>query len=159
MAKSAVTYWVIAVEGESLTEEVSERKLGRVIDSTESDGSTVTVNNNTRKSSLHPSSTNNTGSSKTKGKAVRRGTTAKVSSQNAAAVNLTLRKTTRSTRRSGEPVELLAGIEHIPATTKKTTSKRKFQDDGNVTKIKLMTGTLYLYKGKRPYRAEFVRSK
>ena len=60
---------------------------------------------------------------------------------------------TRSTRGSGE-VELLP---ELPVKKKVPKVKKVVQDD-NVTVVKMLTGTLYLYRGDRP-RAEFVRFK
>ena len=60
---------------------------------------------------------------------------------------------TRSTRGSGE-VELLPE----PPAKKKVVKVKQVVRDDNVTVVKMLTGTLYLYRGDRP-RAEFVRFK
>ena len=60
---------------------------------------------------------------------------------------------TRSTRGSGE-IELLP---ELPVKKKASKGKRVAKDD-NVTVVKMLTGTLYLYRGDAP-RAEFVRFK
>ncbi len=60
---------------------------------------------------------------------------------------------TRSTRGSGE-VELLPEL----PVKKKVQKVKKVVQDANVTVVKMLTGTLYLYRGDRP-RAEFVRFK
>lgn len=60
---------------------------------------------------------------------------------------------TRSTRGSGEAV-LLPEL----SVKKKVVKGKKVAKDENVTVVKMLTGTLYLYRGDRP-RAEFVRYK
>ncbi len=60
---------------------------------------------------------------------------------------------TRSTRGSGE-VELLPEL----PVKKKASKGKRVAKDANVTVVKMLTGTLYLYRGDRP-RAEFVRYK
>ena len=61
---------------------------------------------------------------------------------------------TRSTRGSGAEVELLPEL----PVKKKVPKVKKVVTDDNVTVVKMLTGTLYLYRGGRP-RAEFVRFK
>mmetsp|Transcript_5417 Transcript_5417/g.9706 ORF Transcript_5417/g.9706 Transcript_5417/m.9706 type:complete len:245 (+) Transcript_5417:51-785(+) len=61
---------------------------------------------------------------------------------------------TRSTRGSGEAVLL----PELPVRRKNIFKTKKVKKDENVTVVKMLTGTLYLYRGDRP-RAEFVRSK
>jgi len=61
---------------------------------------------------------------------------------------------TRSTRGSGEAVLL----PDLPARKKIFFRTKKLTKDENVKVVKMLTGTLYLYRGDRP-RAEFVRFK
>eukprot|EP00579_Thalassiosira_antarctica_P030004 CAMPEP_0202033536 /NCGR_PEP_ID=MMETSP0905-20130828/66099_1 /ASSEMBLY_ACC=CAM_ASM_000554 /TAXON_ID=420261 /ORGANISM="Thalassiosira antarctica, Strain CCMP982" /LENGTH=274 /DNA_ID=CAMNT_0048597441 /DNA_START=43 /DNA_END=870 /DNA_ORIENTATION=- len=61
---------------------------------------------------------------------------------------------TRSTRGSGEAVLL----PDLPVRRKNIFKAKKVKKDENVTVVKMLTGTLYLYRGDRP-RAEFVRSR
>jgi len=61
---------------------------------------------------------------------------------------------TRSTRGSGEAILL----PELPTRKKKTFALKKVKKDENVTVVKMLTGTLYLYRGERR-RAEFVRTK
>lgn len=62
---------------------------------------------------------------------------------------------TRSTRGSGEAILL----PDLPIKRKKTFAKgKKLKKDENVTVVRMLTGTLYLFRGDRP-RAEFVRFK
>jgi hypothetical protein len=61
---------------------------------------------------------------------------------------------TRSTRGSGAEIELLPEL----PVKKKVPKVKKVVTDDNVTVVKMLTGTLYLYRGDRP-RAEFVRFK
>ncbi len=57
------------------------------------------------------------------------------------------------TRSSGE----VAILPELPMK-KKAAKEKRVKKDENVTVVKMLTGTLYLYRGDRP-RAEFVRSK
>ena len=57
------------------------------------------------------------------------------------------------TRSSGE----VALLPELPLK-KKAAKEKRVKKDENVTIVKMLTGTLYLYRGDRP-RAEFVRSK
>ena len=61
---------------------------------------------------------------------------------------------TRSTRGSGEAVLL----PELPVRKKKLYKVKKVKKSENCTVVKMLTGTLYLYRGERP-RAEFVRTK
>jgi hypothetical protein len=67
----------------------------------------------------------------------------------------TSRVGTRTTRGAGEA---LAGLLPDTLTRKKGVPKKKFKKDENVVVVKMLTGTLYLYRGENP-RAEFVRTK
>ena len=58
------------------------------------------------------------------------------------------------TRSSGE----VALLPELPFKKKKAAKEKRVKKDENVTIVKMLTGTLYLYRGDRP-RAEFVRSK
>ena len=62
---------------------------------------------------------------------------------------------TRSSRGSGAEMVLLP---ELPVRKKQLFKTKKVKKDENVTVVKMLTGTLYLYRGDRP-RAEFVRSK
>ena len=61
---------------------------------------------------------------------------------------------TRSTRGSSEAVLL----PELPARRKNLFKTKRIKKDENVKVVKMLTGTLYLYRGDRP-RAEFVRTK
>jgi len=61
---------------------------------------------------------------------------------------------TRSTRGSSEAVLL----PELPARRKNLFKTKRVKKDENVKVVKMLTGTLYLYRGDRP-RAEFVRCK
>lgn len=61
---------------------------------------------------------------------------------------------TRSTRSSGETLLM----SELPPKKKNLFKTKRVKKDENVKVIKMLTGTLYLYRGDRP-RAEFVRSK
>ncbi|KAL7540823.1 hypothetical protein ACHAWF_006791 [Thalassiosira exigua] len=78
----------------------------------------------------------------------------KVAKKSKAAKAASTRIGTRSTRGSGEAVLL----PELPARKKKLFKTKKIKKDDNVTVVKMLTGTLYLYRGDRP-RAEFIRTK
>ena len=61
---------------------------------------------------------------------------------------------TRSTR---GPTEAILLPEH-PVRKKNLFKKKKIKKDENVKVVRMLTGTLYLYRGERP-RAEFIRFK
>ena len=69
------------------------------------------------------------------------------------------RVTTRAQSSAESQVNLLPGIDDVvlPNKTPKL-PKKKISRDESVTKVKLLTGTLYIYRGKTR-RAEFVRTK
>lgn len=69
----------------------------------------------------------------------------------------TTNQTRAVTRSKGGSVDLFKGIESVPVV-KKPSPKKRGDEGGNMQKIKLLTGTLYLYRGRYP-RAEFVRTK
>jgi hypothetical protein len=160
-SKSSATSQTTTVTDTKEEKDASGRKVGRILLVADSDGSTIPVD---AAVSTTPKGTISHARHKPlpKEKPHKKTTTVakpvvKLAAKPAVA-SAKSNNSTRCTRRSGGQVELLAGIEYLPVT-KKTAPKRKFRDDGNVTKVKMLTGTLYLYKGKRPFRAEFVRSK
>jgi hypothetical protein len=61
----------------------------------------------------------------------------------------------RTTRGSGEA---LAGLLPDVMPRKKAVPKKKLKKNENVVVVKMLTGTLYLYRGENP-RAEFLRTK
>ena len=81
-------------------------------------------------------------------------TTSKSMNSKATSSNTNTRIVTRSTRGSGEAVLL----PELPMKKKVPSKGKKVAKDENVTVVKMLTGTLYLYRGDRP-RAEFVRYK
>ena len=136
----ASTHWKVSIEGKESEEDVSERMLGRVLDVSESDGSTVST-----------TTTSGVGSSG-KEKAASKPTVVK------AARTTNKRSTRAATRSAGGDVELLTGIENIQLPKKPASKNNRVRKDPNVVKVKMLTGTLLLYRGKIR-RAEFVRSK
>ena len=81
-------------------------------------------------------------------------TTSKSTNSKVTSSNTNTRIVTRSTRGSGEAVLL----PELPMKKKVPSKGKKVAKDENVTVVKMLTGTLYLYRGDRP-RAEFVRYK
>ena len=81
-------------------------------------------------------------------------TTSKSMNSKVTSSNTNTRIVTRSTRGSGEAVLL----PELPMKKKVSSKGKKVAKDENVTVVKMLTGTLYLYRGDRP-RAEFVRYK
>ena len=61
------------------------------------------------------------------------------------------------TRSKGGTTEMLLLPDEFPKKKAKPKMKRIKKDD-NVTIVKMLTGTLYMYRGNKP-RAEFIRSK
>lgn len=183
-SNSSSTHWLVSVEGNSKEEDVSERYLGRVLpkeadgDSNGSNGrrspksgSAVVRKPATRKDSrvtnntddeAKASSDNNSGGKLRATKAAARGKpaakTAYKAKASAQAAKAALAPRKYATRRGkGEGEELYEGIDKI--TSKKPKPRvpaPKPGPDETVIKVKMLTGTLYLYRGLRP-RAEFVR--
>jgi hypothetical protein len=174
--------WMVSIEESSLEEDISEDMLGRVLvadgaASVESnsviiDGShsTVSTSNSTSNNNNNNASTTTASDTNTK-KAV---TAVKVLQDRKHHSSSTVRRNNQvispkraaRTRSSAtDPSELYDGVEEVvlPPTKRRTTRKngtnlRLQAGETSVDKVPLLTGTLYLYRG-RSRRAEFIRHK
>lgn len=166
---SAISHWRVSLSQEDERglpvdeeEDVSERRLGRVLDATtpmttavqpnnESDESTVSVTpSDSADKAISVKSTAVKGPKG--GRKVKTTTKARRSGHNP-------RVSTRAaTKNAGHPVTLLRGIEEIALPPKKPVTQQKTRHGQPVQVVKLLTGTLYLYRGNQR-RVEFVRTK
>lgn len=152
----AKSHWMVSVQGSSDSEDISETKLGRVLD-------TATETANSSDSSLSGSTAgsvaNNNGSPSTKARSKTKRVHKKSSPKAPdSAEQRRLHHTRACTRSNGDNSELLGGIEQVDLPPLRKKRKVVKANDRNVTVVKMLTGTLYLYKGKHR-RAEFIRSK
>jgi hypothetical protein len=172
--------WMVSIEGSLSEEDISEGMLGRVLVTdgggasveSYSDGSHGAVStSNSNKND--PTLTTTAPNTKTKKAA----TAVKVtqdrkhhSSTSATHLNnqgIIPKRTTRTRSSAADPSELFGGIEDVvlpPAkrirgTTRKNGASPRLQaGETSVVKVPLLTGTLYLFRG-RSRRAEFIRHK
>lgn len=159
----ATPHWVVSVEGESSNDEelVSEKSLGRVLESHDSDDTIKSATMD--KTAKKPPPAKKVTKAKTKvNRAVASSaatTTAAVASASAASksTSSSRRMNTRAaSKRGGDGhVSLNDGI----GVERKVPSPRprKRQGDGSVVEVKMLTGTLFMYRGDHP-RVEFIRT-
>ena len=158
------SYWTVSVEGseESSEEDISETMLGRVVDrsnasAAESDESTVAVRDSSASAASRKLAQRKTTKAK-KAKKISKG--AKHRKKDVVAEPA---HTTRAaTRSAGSPVELYGGIEEIVIPHKPRPVKLapgESVSNGNVTKVQMLTGVLYLYWDGPKRHAKFVRTK
>jgi hypothetical protein len=137
---------VVSVEGDSNEEEViSEKALGRVLDdSDDSESATieklVTIEKSTEKSTKKP---------------VKKGTKAKnkVTSGNKS----TRRMNTRATSKNGNGSQSALNDRIDMERRAPSPRPKKKQGDETVIEVKMLTGTLFIYRGEN-HRVEFVRT-
>ena len=147
---SSVTHWVVSVGNEKM--DLSENYLGRLIDGTsDSDNNSVAGSETVATKKTNPKKRKGGGhhgrNKRTVGKHQRSSSSVLASNSN---------HTRSVTRSKGVESELFKGIESIPVIKKPAPGPSRAVDK-NCTKVKMLTGTLYLYKN--PRRAEFVAAK
>jgi hypothetical protein len=127
-----VIHWIVSVHGTSEEEVISEKMMGRVLDDTvQSDNSTF---EKSHKDQIP----------------AKKAQTAKVK------VTSKRKKTQRhfmTTQHGGEP-EFRGGIVVEPRQEPKPTTR---SGDGEVIEVKMLTGTLFIYRGEN-HRVEFART-
>mmetsp|Transcript_4458 Transcript_4458/g.5169 ORF Transcript_4458/g.5169 Transcript_4458/m.5169 type:complete len:216 (-) Transcript_4458:83-730(-) len=167
--ESSVLHWIVSFDGESEKEEITEKYIGRLVESSETESHKS--NNLFKISSANTNKSGNKNSIKAKKshRILPRAGKYENSSQ--------VRPSTRSTAKHkcgekklkcGEKT-LDCGEKKIKCDEKKNLKAnkniKKISKDQNrstnkketVVKVKMLTGTLYLYRGNRP-RAEFIRT-
>lgn len=134
-----VTHWIVSVDGSSEEEVISEKMLGRVLETVDqSDSSTIekTLKENPAK----------------------KVTKAKIKSASSASINqkkVIRRINTRAAAtKAGEEGLLDEGLE---VERRPTPRPKKKDGDETVIEVKLLTGTLFIYRGEN-HRVEFVRT-
>jgi hypothetical protein len=179
--------WMVSIEGSLSEEDISEGMLGRVLvtdgggASVESfsDGShsavstsNITTTNNTNASALTSTAPNtNTKKAVTAVKVTqnrKHHSSTSTATRRNNQVSTTPKRTTRTRSSAADPSELFGGIEDVALPPTKrvrkrnghgtTTSTRLQAGETSVVKVPLLTGTLYLFRG-RSRRAEFIRHK
>lgn len=127
-----VTHWIVSVDGSSEEEVVSEKMIGRVLDDLEqSDSSTV---EKTQRDRIP----------------VKKASVSKVKfAPRGKKVNRHINK-----RPSGEEPEYGGDMESLP---KQAPKPKKKPGDETVIKVKMLTGTLFIYRGEN-HRVEFNRT-
>ena len=170
---------MVAVDGKE--EDVSERMLGRVLDgrtsaiataseTSSSDSSTMAAAAAIVSASPSPSSRDASLNKKTTTKKKKQKQHPPVVRKTVAAKNKHIKPnhhantgTRRAvTRSAGPSVELLSGIDEIvlpPKPPKPTSNKKASSSDNNVIKVKMLTGTLYMYRNGPHRSVKFVRTK
>ena len=157
MSPSSANRWIVSFEGEEHEEEITEKYIGRLVDSNESDS----LSTQSRKPAPIKSSSRDMGKNKSNAvpqqKAARAGGNRKTKHLSpAASAADSDRPSTRFTTRSSKAEKILyTGIKD-----KKVPKGKKSKKGGpneTVVKVKMLTGTLYLYRGENP-RAEFIRT-
>ena len=167
------THWLVSVEGDgqqgnSDEEEISERYLGRILANKEDDSSSNSshakkVGLTTRKENgSTKSSSSKGGSNKSPSVAAKAKDTSKAAAKVPAkkTTNAPSKYGTRASRRQrGDDSELFVGdnIEKMVPKKKPRVVAPKVGPDETVIEVKMLTGTLYLFRGAKP-RAEFIRT-
>jgi hypothetical protein len=100
---------------------------------------------------------NNSNNNNNKATAHKKGATRAKAFASATAAPISVPRKYATRRGKGDGQELFEGIDKITKIKKKArVPAPKVSPDETVIKVKMLTGTLYLYRGLRP-RAEFVR--
>eukprot|EP00980_Cylindrotheca_fusiformis_P008184 scaffold1734_cov196-Cylindrotheca_fusiformis.AAC.6 len=131
-APGATTHWVVSVEGPNDEEVISEKALGRVLDGSESDESSMssTIQKTEEMETKVVKKT-----TKTKAKAAKRKSAPR----------------TKSKRKKRLEDMMLVAPRRAPAPKPK-----RQEGDDDVTEVAMKTGTLFMYRGSNP-RVEFIR--
>jgi hypothetical protein len=139
--EGGVTKWMVSVDGGSDDEElISEKMLGRILDTSESD-------DNSSKSAMVDKTVKQPPAKKTSKE--------KTKHVAGGASDANRRVNTRAaTKMGGTHNELFSGLD---ATRKAPAKPKKKQGDETVVEVEMRTGTLFIYRGNHP-RVEFVRT-
>lgn len=144
--ESNVAHWMVSFEGDAEEHEVTEKYIGRLIESSETESI---------KSADDPPSPKAGSATSAKGKNAAAARKEKSPPRKAAPASPHrgggAKPSTRSTIKDGK--SLLKGIKAI----KKQPRGKELGENESVVKVKMLTGTLYLFRGENP-RAEFVRT-
>jgi hypothetical protein len=178
------SHWIVVVSDQGEEEDISERMLGRVLVDNNNNGSTVAAESDssstmaalvdaivakpivaavstTKKRLAQNNKALNAAGSKATTKAAACAASKNIKATIASSGRV--HSTRAVTRSSGPSVELLRGIEEYvlppkPRAAVAVTKGSSGGDTANLVKVKLLTGTLYLYRGPKKY-VKFVRTK
>lgn len=145
-----VAHWIVSFEGDTEEHEVTEKYIGRLVDNSE----TESIKSRDSPLPTTKSSSSSIGSASLgkspNGNAAKKGKSPPRKS--ASPHRGGAKPSTRSNNKDGK--SLLKGIK----TTKKAPrGQKQLGENESVVKVKMLTGTLYLFRGENP-RAEFVRT-
>ena len=129
----ATTHWVVSVEGPQDEEIISEKALGRILGADDSDGSTI------EKSTRNPT---------------KKTTKVKAKLNEPKKVK---RKTKTRAKRKGKSESDVDEMQNEVIKAPPPKPKKK-QGDESVVEIRMLTGTLLMYRGTANRRVEFVRT-
>jgi cytoskeletal protein RodZ len=165
---SGVSHWMVSFEGSDLSEEdVSERMLGCVMNSSaaESDTSTVAIQASEESSAsamaVAPKKIFAVHSMKKKTKTAPKARKATTAQQKQVQLPRRVHTTRAAARTAGASVELFSGIEEIslPPKPKKPASSSSSSRNGGMVKVQMLTGTLFIYRDGPKRHVKFVRTK
>jgi hypothetical protein len=153
-----VDHWVVSFDGETKEQEVTEKYIGRLVESseTESEEKESAPAPVTLPAKVPPAGGNNS-KAKTNGKGVKKGKSPPpAKSKNGDSNGENGRPSTRATFKQGAgDKKILKGIKGVKKGSRSRTPS--VSENETVVKVKMNTGTLYLYRGENP-RAEFIRT-
>lgn len=162
-ATQIIDHWIVSFEGDAEEHEVTEKYIGRLVESTDTesvksgDNAAATASPaSTPPSNNHRSNNRNNNNNKqsSRKKNSSKSPPRKASSSKDRAGGEARPSTRSAIKQGGKEKALLKGIK---ATKKPSSKKSKLGENETVVKVKMLTGTLYLYRGEHR-RAEFVRT-
>jgi hypothetical protein len=145
--ESIVAHWMVSFEGDAEEHEVTEKYIGRLVESSETDSIKSADDPPSPKVGSAISAKGKNAAATRKGKSPPRKAASASPHRGGGA-----KPSTRSNIKDGK--SLLKGIK---PTKKPPRGNALGENDESVVKVKMLTGTLYLFRGENP-RAEFVRT-
>jgi hypothetical protein len=171
-SETNVAHWIVSFVGDAEEHEVTEKYIGRLVESSETESVKSTQTPPSARAAATTTTTTTTAKSRsntTKSTRKEKSPPRKAKSPLNGSIKGEVRPSTRSTIKQpvAQPVKL-APIKKGAVKCVKTIKKPPARGGGGggskpagenetVVKVKMLTGTLYLYRGDRP-RAEFIRT-
>ena len=163
-SEANVAHWIVSFVGDAEEHEVTEKYIGRLVESSETESVKSTQ-------TPPPSTKAATARSRTNNSRLRRDKSPPHKAKSPpASVKGDVRPSTRSTiKQPVKPQGKQNGVKKVVVKSVKTVKKPPMKTGGGggggkqsgenetVVKVRMLTGTLYLYRGDRP-RAEFIRT-
>ena len=170
-SESNVVHWIVSFVGDAEEHEVTEKYIGRLVESSETES--VKSTQSTPTSTPIPASTTKGETTTTKSKitATSRNRRDKSPPRKTKSppiiVKEEVRPSTRSTikqpvkqplkQNGAKKASVVKCIKTVKKPPLKVVGSKTSGENETVVKVKMLTGTLYLYRGDRP-RAEFIRT-